>query len=212
MLGHLYSPGDQRGPWPWMPYGLDNKMFTCWDRRTNAFDEAKAVAILPEWRRLLFWAQTNEQKPLWAIVPDVPGQAAATFDRWSRYAPEVIAAQIPLALAVQNGMTVADVRQFSPAPAVICVGGNDEWKWGTVEEWAAEFDHVHLLRCNSPKQLHYLKALGIKSTDGSGWNRGDRNQTGGLEDYCRQHANPITEPLTPHACRAPRCRHQMTFA
>ena len=75
-------------------------------------------------------------------------------------------------------MTAADVRKLRPAPAVICVGGNDEWKWGTVEEWVAEFDHVHLLRCNSPKKLPYLKAIGAKSTDGSGWNRGDRNQDG----------------------------------
>lgn len=210
-LGHLYSPRDQRGPWPWFPYALDNGAFSCWTPATNAFDQQKWDTNEQSWRELIFWASCAPIRPRWAIVPDVPGNGAATLDRWAVYAPEVMAAGIPLALAVQDGMTVAQVRALTPAPAVICVGGSTEWKWATVAEWCGAFPRVHLLRCNSPEKLAYLESLGCESTDGTGWSRGDRKQTAGLEAWARLNPTQTTEPLWPHVCRA-RCKKQLTFA
>jgi len=210
-LGHLYSTRDQRGPWPWFPYALDNGAFSCWDPKSNTFNTEKWAKNEQAWRELLFWAQVVPQKALWAIVPDVPGNSAATLERWPIYAPEVVASRIPLAIAVQDGMTPADVRALKPAPEVICIGGSTEWKWATVEMWAKEFPRVHLLRCNAPAKLPYLQDLGVESTDGTGWNRGDRTQTSGLEEWCRANATPITTPLWPYACRSTN-RKQLTFA
>lgn len=31
-LGHLYSPGSQRGPYGHLPYALDNGRFSCWSK------------------------------------------------------------------------------------------------------------------------------------------------------------------------------------
>jgi hypothetical protein len=209
-LGHLYSPGAQRGPWPWFPYALDNGAFSCWEPDTNTFDAEKWEATERAWHRLVVWSQIAAIKPRWAIVPDVPGNAEATLHRWAEYAPALTS--VPRALAVQDGMTVEQVRALSPAPAVVCVGGSTEWKWSTVEMWSKAFERVHLLRCNSPTKLYELEAMGIESCDGTGWNRGDRKQTEGLERWARSKARPRWDELTPYVCRATREPKQETFA
>lgn len=210
-LGHLYSPGHQRGPWPWLPFALDNGAFSCWNQAANTFDEDKWQAGLPAWRRLLLWAQAAPIKPRWAIVPDVPGNAAATIERWAKYAPEVVASGIPLAVAVQDGMTCECVWELDPQPEIVCVGGTTEWKWQTVWLWCHDFDRVHLLRCNMPEKLDYLESLGVESCDGTGWNRGDRECTAGLESFCRKTPTPTLDPLWPHVCRVADPR-QIAFA
>ncbi len=204
VLGHLYSPGGQRGPWPWFPYALDNGAYSAWDRHTGRIDEAKLESMLARWERLIVWAQVAAIPPRWAIVPDVPGNAERTFERWHTYAPSMPFAR---ALAVQDGMSVETVRELTPAPDVIAVGGTTEWKWGTVAQWAAAFPRVHLLRCNSPTRLYELEALGVESCDGTGWARGDRKQTSGLEEYLRSRARPVdlrAWPVWPYTCRKPR--------
>lgn len=211
-LGHLFSPGGQRGPWPWLPYALDNGAFSCWEPESNTFDAAKWATTEAAWKRLLFWAQAAPIRALWAIVPDIPGNAAATLERWTQFAPVVERAGIPLAIAVQDGMTPESVRALSPAPAVIAVGGTTEWKWQTVAGWASAFPRVHLLRCNAPAKLYELESLGVESCDGTGWARGDRRQTQGLEAWCRIRPSPINEPLWPHVCRAPRQPKQLSLA
>lgn len=209
-LGHLYSPGGQAGPWPWFPYAIDNGAFACWKPKTNTFDHAKWAVVERAWQRLLVWTQVAPIKPRWAVVPDVPGNAALTFERWALFAPTVTF--VPLALAVQDGMTVAQVKALDPAPAVIAIGGGTEWKWATVAEWAAAFPRVHVLRCNVPARLYELEALGVESCDGTGWNRGDRDQTRGVEEWARSKASPIVTPLWPYVCRAPREPKQESFA
>lgn len=201
-IGHLYSPGAQRGPWPWFPYALDNGAFTCWDRFANRFDDTKWAAMEPRWQRLIVWTQVAALKPRWAIVPDVPGDAARTLERWDAFVGQL--GGVPPALAVQDGMTPGDVRGLRVQPAVIAVGGTTEWKWETVALWAREFPRVHLLRCNSPAKLYELERLGVESCDGTGWSRGDRTQTSGLEEWARGRAAPVDAPLWPHVCRQPR--------
>jgi hypothetical protein len=215
-LGHLYSPGAQRGPWPWFPYALDNGAFACWDRDTNVFDESKWRAVEADWNRLILWAQCAATRPLWAIVPDVPGDAAATLERWGRFAPQM--GGFMRALAVQDGMTVEQVEALRPLPDVVAVGGSTTrdgkggWKWDSAQMWAAAFPRVHMLRCNSPERLYDLERWGYESCDGTGWNRGDRTQTEGLERWARSRAVQCQEPLWPFVCRQNRNPQQETFA
>ena len=208
-IGHLASPGDQRGPWPWFPYALDNGAYSCWEPETNAFDEAKWAAKEEAWQRMLFWAQCVPIKPRWAIVPDRPGSGDETLKKWDRYSPMVRAAGVPLALAVQDGMTVAQAR--AAGPDVIAVGGSTEWKWETVAMWVREFPRVHLLRCNRPGELAWLQSIGVESCDGTGWNRGDRKKIRLLEEWARANAVAHDTPLHPYVCRAPH-KLQETFA
>lgn len=208
-LGHLYSPGAQRGPWPWFPFALDNGAFSCWEPKANIFDESKWRAMEWEWHRLIVWAQCAPVKPRWAIVPDVPGDAESTLRKWQQFAP---ALPFTRALAVQNGMTPESVASLKPPPDVIAVGGSTDWKWASVASWAKAFPRVHLLRCNAPTKLYELEALGVESCDGTGWNRGDRKQTERLEQWARSKAAPVSFPLWPHVCRQPRVPDQGTFA
>jgi len=217
-IGHLYSPRAQRGPWPWFPYALDNGAFSCWDMATNHFDDYAWSQVERAWRELLVWSQAAPIQPRWAIVPDVPGSRDRTLERWNELAPAVLSCRIPLAIAVQDGMTPEDVRSLDPQPAVICVGGTTAWKWETVATWAAEFKRVHVLRCNAPDKLAWMEdELGVESTDGTGWNRGDRRQTEGLERWARSKINNGFPPprgyLYPHVCRERRDpKEQLIFA
>lgn len=200
-LGHLYSPGAQIGPFPWFPYALDVGVYKLWDAITNTFDEEGWKELEPKWRQLVYWAACATQRPLWGIVPDTPGNAKDTFKKWHKYYQVLIDAEIPPALAVQDGMTVDDVSSLSMRPHVICVGGSTEWKWKTVEMWAKAFPRVHVLRCNSPEKLEYLESLKVESCDGTGWNRGDKKQTSGLEVFVRRNAKPHTSSLANFTCR-----------
>lgn len=214
-IGHLYSPGSQRGPWPWFPYALDNGCFSLWDPANNTFDEERwLLSAEGAWQRMLFWVEASPQRPLWLIVPDRPGDKDGTLEKWEQYAPALVLRGVgKLAIAVQDGMTPDDVRGLYLKPDVICVGGSTDWKWSTVEMWASEFPRVHLLRCNAPAKLAYLEELGVESTDGTGWNRGDRKQTQGLETWARSKPVPQTRfQLTPYVCRAPKDRLQEVFA
>lgn len=208
-VGHLYSPRGQRGPWPWLPYACDNGAFPCWNQADNSFDDTRWATTEHAWRELLVWCQCAPTKPRWAVVPDRPGKGDETLARWEVYAPLVRAAGIPCALAVQDGMTLDQARAVSPD--VVFVGGTTEWKWETAEMWCREFSRVHVGRVNSPAKLELLEQWGAESCDGNGWNRGDRKQTAGLEEWCRARAKPTTERLWPYASRA-RDTNQICFA
>lgn len=202
-IGHLYSPGAERGPWPWLPYALDNGAFAAWDQSANVWNPEAWNA--DAWRKMLRWAQAQQHQPRWAIVPDWIGCGARTLQRWEQFEQEV---PFPTALAVQDGMTVDQVRAINPD--VVAVGGTTEWKWATVEMWAREFPRVHVLRVNSPGKLVYLEQLGVESCDGTGWNRGDKTQTQGLEVWARKDPTPTTTLLSSHTCKQPD-RQQLSF-
>ena len=202
-IGHLYSPGAERGPWPWLPYALDNGAFAAWDQAANVWSPEDWNA--DAWRKMLRWAQAQQHQPRWAIVPDWIGCGARTLERWAQFEQEV---PFSKALAVQDGMSVAQARDINPD--VICVGGTTEWKWATVETWAREFPRVHVLRVNSPGKLAYLEQLGVESCDGTGWNRGDKTQTLGLELWARKDSTPTTTLLSGHTCKQPD-KQQLTF-
>jgi hypothetical protein len=202
-IGHLFSPGAQRGPWPWFPYALDNGAFAAWDQRENIWCED--AWDVDAWRKMIRWAQAQAQQPRWAIVPDWIGSGERTIERWYQFEKEVPFAK---ALAVQDGMSVAQARDINPD--VICVGGTTDWKWATVEMWAKSFPRVHVLRVNSPQKLAYLDQLGVESCDGTGWNRGDRTQTRGLELWARQNPTPVQSMLSDYVCKQPD-KQQLTF-
>lgn len=197
VIGHFYSPGGQRGPWPWLPYALDNGAFACWLRRQGKFDEARWQFVEKLWLRLLRWASEAELPPLWAVVPDVPGDWAGTLARWPKYSRIVIEAGIEPALAAQDGMTVEDVASLAPPPAVIAVGGTTYWKRESVPVWCRAFPRVHVLRCNSPRRIAEYASLGVESVDGTGWGRGRLEQIRALEEWARSQGRPLQGPLWP---------------
>ncbi len=183
-VGHLYSPGPMRGPWPWLPYALDNGAFPAFTAGTPWNERAYV--------RLLCWAAFAPIAPRWALVPDVVADREATLTSWDRWAPKVSVLRCPLAFAVQDGMTPDDVPR---AADVIFVGGSTKpgsmrgWKWDTLPMWCAAFPRVHVGRVNGYAGLVRCAEAGAESCDGTGWFRGDARQLAGLERFLKeQHA------------------------
>lgn len=181
-IGHLFSPKDQHGPFSFVPYALDNGAF-------GASTAGKEWEEGP-WFDLLDWAKLSGQRPIWAIAPDVVGDRLRTLRRWDLYAPRLAKYGWPMAFAVQDGMTVADV----PGNAdVLFIGGSTEWKWRTLKMWCEAFNGVtrrcipvHVGRVNSYHRLWECHDAGAESCDGTGWIRGDQVQLRGLTVYLEE--------------------------
>jgi hypothetical protein len=169
LLGHLYSPGGQFGPYTWLSYGLDNGAY-------GAFTTGRPWDV-GAWHDLLAWAKESGQPPRWTLVPDVVGDRAATLRMWDQHAATAAAFGWPLAFAAQDGMEPADV----PAEAqVVFVGGSTEWKWSTLSTWCAAFPRVHVGRVNTYRWVRVAEDAGAESCDGTGWMRGRKEQLRGL--------------------------------
>ena len=105
---------------------------------------------------------------LFAVVPDVVGDAAATLERWDRYADRVAAMGFRRAFVLQNGQ---ERHEVPPAEAVF-IGGDTAWKLG---EWAAWFtmhaahrgQWVHMGRANSLRRLRRAAEMHCRSADGN---------------------------------------------
>lgn len=160
-VGHLYSPGGERGPYDFVPYALDNGAFACWS--------TGRPWVEGEWLNLIRWAALSGIPPLWAVVPDVVADRDGTLARWSRYVGVVRGMGWRAAFAVQDGMVFGDV----PADAdVLFLGGTTEWKEAAVRPWCARFPgRVHVARVNFWSRLSLAYHAGAASVDGTGWFR-----------------------------------------
>ena len=176
--GHIYSPGGQRGPFPHLPYVLDNGAYAAFDAGRewdeNAFEQ------------LLTWAAAADIAPLWVAVPDVVADAVATLQQWDRWAEDIRARGFRAALVVQDGMTSADVR--SAEPDAVFVGGSTAWKWLWLWRFCDSHPRVHVGRVNGYEPLLRCWRAGAESCDGTGWFRGDQDQLAGLERFLREQA------------------------
>jgi hypothetical protein len=168
-VGHLYSPGGQREPLPWLPYALDNGAFT-------GFDEDR-------WRALLRWSILWGIKPLWAAVPDKVGDPKETSRLWNMHYMTVHSFGMPCAFVVQDGHLAVDVPGVA---AVVFVGGSTAWKERTVSYWCEHFPRVHVGRVNGYRMLRRCSDAGAESCDGTGWGRGDKRQLAGLMQFFRE--------------------------
>jgi hypothetical protein len=158
-IGHLYSPGGERGPYPFLPYALDNGAWG-FHRRNQDF-------YAGGWLRLLDWAAGQEIKPLWAAVPDVVMVREATVALWGKYVGEVRARGIRPAFVLQDGMTFDDVPSDD---CMLFVGGSTDWKMAAIEPWCRRFPgRVHVGRVNEIARLMLCRRAGAASVDGTGW-------------------------------------------
>jgi hypothetical protein len=169
-IGHLFGPTDfpidrkprTKGPFEFCPYALDNGAFGSF---TSGMEWSEKG-----WLHLLQTVKIRHFKPLWALVPDVVSDRAATVERWKEYLPIVRRFRWDAAFAVQDGMLPSDVPQDA---SVIFVGGSTAWKWRTLQMWCRNFSRVHVGRVNSYRRLWQCHEAGAESCDGTGWFRGD---------------------------------------
>lgn len=179
-LAHLYSPGGARGPFPHLPYALDNGAYGAMKNNKPFDDEAFEAHVA--------WAQEKDTAPLWLAVPDVVGDKEATVYEWHRRAPQLRERTgWNMALCVQDGMETSVLDELRPD--VVFIGGSTDWKWSTLASWCAAHPRIHVGRCNSPKRLYECAELGVESVDGTGWFRGDQKQYQGLHDFLKHQSD-----------------------
>lgn len=185
-LGLLLPPDGLRGPYPHLPwYALDNGAFPAW-KNNRAWDSEAFI-------RALDWTKGKNPQPQWIVVPDVVGKAEATFGLWSQWSERVRGYGVPVAFAVQDGMTPQSVQDRGIEADVVFVGGTTAWKESTLSDWCSSFPRVHVGRINGIRGLRMCADAGAESCDGTGWFRGDRNQLAGLVRYLRENKGPQVE-------------------
>lgn len=117
-------------------------------------------------------AYTAEERSrcLFAVAPDVVGDAAATLARSMPWLPKIRALGYPAALVAQNGLE--DLGVPWEAFDALFIGGDTAWKLGPharhlVAEARLRGKWVHMGRVNSERRLRYADAIGCDSVDGT---------------------------------------------
>lgn len=178
-LGHLYSPGGQRGPFAHLPYAIDNGAFSAWSNN-RPWDESA-------FRKLLDWALSAKIPPMWVAVPDVVADAKKTLSNWDDWSRIVRDMGFKAALVVQDGMTPSDVQ--ATEPDAVFIGGTTAWKYLWLWRFCDSHELVHVGRVNGYRGASECYRAGAASCDGTGYFRGNKAQTGDLERMIREQAD-----------------------
>lgn len=155
LIGSIHTTAGGMPPDPAIPWCADNGCFS------EAFDEGK------------WWAWLTRTDPagcLFAVAPDVVGDAAATLERSTPWLPRIRALGYPAAFVLQDG------QEALPVPwgdfDVAFVGGTTAFKLGAaaralVAEAKARGKRVHMGRVNSQRRYTYARHIGCDSVDGT---------------------------------------------
>lgn len=161
-LGTLLTPGHWKDP-TGIPYVLDNGRYAVWNSGKT-------------WNEKLFFSFLDEAKkmsypPLWLAVPDVVTNGPATLIEWNKWSPILRNAyDFKLALVVQQGITVEQIKRLKHQPDIIFVGGgNREWQWETLPTWIENFLCVHVGGITTEAGLWKVHRAGAESSDSNIW-------------------------------------------
>lgn len=145
------------------PYALDNGAWTAF-QKGEPFD-------VPAFEKAVAWGADGAD---WLILPDIVGGGLDSLRFSMEWAPRLDGV-CPLLLAVQDGMTPADVESIVGPHLGIALGGATEWKEATLAAWGALSRRVgayfHVLRVNSCRRIDLCRDAGADSFDGSSVSR-----------------------------------------
>jgi hypothetical protein len=159
-LGFMLNPANgQRPNLAFIHWGADNGCFAQGDK----FDAGDWLEWLASFRR---WRETC----LFAVAPDVVGDAEATLARSAPYLPTIRQLGFPAAFVTQDGCA----SELVPWGAfdVLFVGGSTEWKlsepsYALCAEARRRGLRTHMGRVNSLQRLMACRASLIDSADGT---------------------------------------------
>lgn len=153
LLAQMVTPDQGNRVVPGAAWALDNG---CFSKRWT-----------PE--RWLAALERHQDTPgcLWAVVPDVVADAAATNTMWVRWLSAVHRHGYDAAYVLQDGCVGIPL-----GARAVFVGGSTEWKLGpAARALVAEAKQlglwVHMGRVNSLRRLRYAQAIGCDSVDGT---------------------------------------------
>ncbi len=145
------------------PYAIDNGAWHSYQQGLP-FDE---MAFLKVYEKLGAGAD-------FVVLPDIVagGRDSLAFSmKWKVQ----LKARCPQMLAVQDGITVDDVKELVGPYLGIFVGGTSEWKERTMAQWGElareRTAWLHIGRVNSIRRISLCEAAGAHSFDGSSASR-----------------------------------------
>lgn len=143
-------------------YAVDNECFTLGDR----FDPDRYLRAL---HRIADCHGT--ERCLFAVAPDIVGDAHATLERARDWLPRIRALGFPVALAGQDGLEELEVP-WADFDALF-IGGTTGWKLGPhaaelMREARRRGKWTHIARVNSTKRASRLREV-PDSVDGTAW-------------------------------------------
>ena len=120
-----------------------------------------------KWLLFLQRCKEAETVPLFATVPDVVGDSAATDELWERWSGVVASMGFVPAYVTQNGC-----RRIPDDAGAVFTGGDDEWKeggaaYGLMKVGQARGLWTHMGRVNTKRRLQLAHRHGYDSVDGT---------------------------------------------
>jgi hypothetical protein len=107
----------------------------------------------------------------WVVLPDIVAGGLASLDLSTRWLNRCLAACPMALLAVQDGMTEADVAPVVGRSVGVFLGGSTPWKLATMGQWGAfcraRSLHYHVARVNTARRYRMAHAAAAHSVDGS---------------------------------------------
>lgn len=150
--GHIDTP-----PLPWC---LDNGAW-------GAFKGARPWEPAPFREVLRRWGDGAD----FVIAPDVVAGGLASLKLSLLWLPELRSRVRQVLLAVQDGMSPADLQPHLSSSVGLFVGGSTGWKWQTLGAWAQLADetgcYLHVGRVNGAAKVQRCIDVGADSVDGT---------------------------------------------
>lgn len=142
----------------------DNGAFGDW----QAGRDFNVCQFMRDLRRIAHWPMPA---PSFLVLPDQVAGGRASLRTSLDWLAVSEQAGAPLYLAVQDGMTPADLVTLDRRIAGIFVGGSTRWKVETAPAWV-RWAHgrglpAHIGRVSTPERLHWARELGADSVDSS---------------------------------------------
>ena len=181
-------------------WAADNGCYTAGDR----FSPERWLAFLTQWR--------GHGRCLFAVLPDVPFDHDATLARSKPYVDAVRQLGYPVALAIQNGASVAHIP-WETLDAVF-IAGDKPFKtsttaWEVCRAARRLRKHIHIARRNSRRAMQAAYDMGADTIDGTflkyapdeNWTRMQR----WFAEFCPHAAAHLTWGNDPRFLRCPAC-------
>jgi hypothetical protein len=139
-------------------YALDNGAWGCFNRGEDF-----------NWRRFTDMVNVLGPGADWVIAPDIVCGGVKSLAVSVKWRKDFDAC--PVLIAVQDGMTVEDVRPHLGKRTGIAVGGSTEFKKKSLPYWSKLSSdvgcHLHVLRVNTRRRLMACSVAGAHSVDGT---------------------------------------------
>ena len=146
------------------PYALDNGAWSAFTQGRQFDDRAFSVAL-----------RKMGRDADWTVIPDIVAGGPASLSLSLSWMRRVLDETHRGMIAVQDGLTVDDVRPYLGERVGIFVGGSTSWKLATLAEWGRLGQEVgcwvHVGRVNTQRRIHACVAAGATSFDGTSASR-----------------------------------------